>query len=285
MKLLTLNTHSLQEENYAQKLDWFIEGILKEQPDIIALQEVNQTADAELADAALWEGQYLLPAQVPLRQDNHAAQVALRLRQAGIDCFWAWLPIKLGYGKYDEGIAILSLGRKITAAEAFPISQVNDYHNWRTRAALGVQVEGMEDWFYTVHMGWWDDAEEPFLNQWNTLSRKIAEKCENGFVWLMGDFNAPDIVSGQSFEHILTCGWVDTYQVALEKDRSVTVPGVIDGWRDKSQNMRKPEMRLDYIFCNRRTCIRSSRVLFNGENGPVVSDHFGVLITTKEKFS
>ena len=42
MKILTLNTHSLQEENYEQKLNWFVEGILKERPDIIAMQEVNQ---------------------------------------------------------------------------------------------------------------------------------------------------------------------------------------------------------------------------------------------------
>ena len=47
MKILTLNTHTLQEENYQQKLNWFVEGILKEMPDIIAMQEVNQTAAAE----------------------------------------------------------------------------------------------------------------------------------------------------------------------------------------------------------------------------------------------
>ena len=75
MKLLTLNTHSLQEEDYEQKLEWFIEGILQEKPDIIALQEVNQTAAEAMADNVLWEGQCLLPAQVPLKQDNYAAQV------------------------------------------------------------------------------------------------------------------------------------------------------------------------------------------------------------------
>ena len=110
MKLLTLNTHSLQEENYEQKLEWFIEGILQEKPDIIALQEVNQTSDAAVAEDILWEGLYSIPAQVPLKQDNHAAQVVYRLRQAGVVGHWVWLPIKLGYGKYDEGVALLSLG-------------------------------------------------------------------------------------------------------------------------------------------------------------------------------
>lgn len=283
MKLLTLNTHSLQEENYEKKLDWFIEGILEERPDIIALQEVNQTADAELAGAELLEGQVPIPGSKPVRQDNHAAQVVYRLRQAGIDCSWAWLPIKLGYGKYDEGVAILSLGKKISAAEAFPISKANDYHNWRTRAVLGVQVEGMDDWFYTIHMGWWDDAEEPFLEQWERLTQRISHKRKQATVWLMGDFNAPDIVPGQSYEHILHCSWVDTYQVAAEKDFGITVPDVIDGWRDKLNDIKRTGMRLDYIWCSRNVCVRSFRVIFNGSNRPVVSDHFGVLINTKEK--
>lgn len=39
MKILTLNSHSLREENYEEKLQWFVEGILREKPDIIALQE------------------------------------------------------------------------------------------------------------------------------------------------------------------------------------------------------------------------------------------------------
>ena len=283
MKLLTLNTHSLQEENYEQKLDWFIEGILQEKPDIIALQEVNQTSDATVAEDILWEGLYSIPAQVPLKQDNHAAQVVYRLRQAGVACHWVWLPIKLGYGKYDEGVALLSLGRKITAAEAFPISKVNDYHNWRTRGVLGLQVEGLTDWFYTFHMGWWDDAEEPFLDQWKQLEERISEKRRNGFVWLMGDFNAPDFVSGQSYEWILTNGWLDTYSAALEKDRGITVPCVIDGWKERLKDQEVKAMRLDYIFCSHRVCVKSFQVIFNGENRPVVSDHFGVFIDIKEK--
>ena len=39
MKILTINTHSLQEANGAQKLDWFVDGILREKPNVIAMQE------------------------------------------------------------------------------------------------------------------------------------------------------------------------------------------------------------------------------------------------------
>ena len=282
MKILTLNTHSLQEENYQQKLNWFVEGILKEMPDIIAMQEVNQTAAAELMDLEMLEGQYPIPGCMKIRRDNHAAQVAYRLRQAGIECYWAWLPIKLGYGKYDEGVAILSLGRKIRCVDKFPISKINDYQNWRTRAVLGVQVEGLDDWFYTVHMGWWDDTAERFLDQWNTLSSCIATKRCYGTIWLLGDFNAPDQVLGQSYEHIASCGWIDTYKIAQYKDSGITVPGIIDGWREKLIDKNVEGMRLDYIWCSEKKEIISSRVVFNGMNEPVVSDHFGVMIQVKE---
>ena len=282
MKILTLNTHSLQEENYQQKLNWFVEGILKEMPDIIAMQEVNQTAAAELMDLEMLEGQYPIPGCMKIRRDNHAAQVAYRLRQAGIECYWTWLPIKLGYGKYDEGVAILSLGRKIRCVDKFPISKINDYQNWRTRAVLGVQVEGVDDWFYTVHMGWWDDTAERFLDQWNTLSSCIATKRCYSTIWLLGDFNAPDQVLGQSYEHIVACGWVDTYKIAQYKDSGITVPGIIDGWREKLIDKNVEGMRLDYIWCSEKKEIISSRVVFNGMNEPVVSDHFGVMIQVKE---
>lgn len=282
MKIMTLNTHSLQEENYEQKLEYFLDGILKEKPDIIALQEVNQTAAAELMDVEMLEGQYPIPGCMQIRTDNHAAMVAYLLRQAGIDCYWAWLPIKRGYDKYDEGLAILSLGRKIRCVDKFPISKVNDYQNWRTRAVLGVQVEGLNDWFYTVHMGWWDDASERFLDQWKVLNCCIASKRMCGQLWLMGDFNAPDAVRGQSYDHIIACGWYDTYILAGCKDSGITVPGVIDGWQEKLNGRDLDGMRLDYIWCSRKCEVRKSRVVFNGQREPVVSDHFGVMIETKE---
>ena len=283
MKLLTLNTHSLQEENAQQKLEWFVEGILKEKPDIVALQEVSQTASAPLAEDHLREGQYRIAAQISLRQDNYAAQVAVRLRQAGIDCHWVWLPIKRGYETYDEGIAILSLGRKITKAEMYPVSKSEDYDNWRTRAVLGVQVEGYSDWFYSIHLGWWEDAEDPFLEQWKTLGDRLETQRRQSTVWLMGDFNAPDIFLDQSYTRIRADGWMDTHQAAEQKGKDFTVFGIIDGWRDKLPDQNVSGMRLDYIWCSQEKEIRSSRILFDGENEPVVSDHFGVLIETKEE--
>lgn len=282
MKILTLNTHSLLEDDYTQKLELFVEGILKERPDVIALQEVNQTADAEILETEMLQGQYPVPGCIAIRKDNHAAQVAHRLHQAGVSCSWAWIPIKLGYGKFDEGVAIITLGQKIRCVDQFPISKSTDYNNWRTRAALGVQLDGQDDWFYSVHMGWWDDTAERFLEQWKILNCCIASKRMCGTVWLIGDFNAPDGISGQSYDHITACGWFDTYKIAAIKDCGITVSGDIDGWHDKYMGHREDGARMDYIWCSRKKEVLMSRVMFNGLKEPIVSDHFGVLIETRD---
>ena len=80
MKLLTLNTHSLIEPEYEAKREIFVEFIAKEQPDVFALQEVNQTASAPampipLADYCPCSGNRIL-----LKEDNHAAAVAQMLK-------------------------------------------------------------------------------------------------------------------------------------------------------------------------------------------------------------
>ncbi len=284
MKLLTLNTHSLQEENYLQKLDFFLSVVQKEKPDLIALQEVNQSLSAPFADAKLLQGWVPCPDAVPIRQDNHAAQAAFRLHQAGIPCSWTWISAKIGYDIYDEGIAVLAINQKLTEMESFFISGCQDYKNWKTRRVLGVRTEKSDHWFYTVHMGWWEDEEEPFLAQWKRLNTRLQQKGEEFVIWLMGDFNSPAEFRGQGYDCISGDGWLDTYNLAGQKDSGITVEGCIDGWREFSQEQDRPEgMRMDVIWCNKEMPISYSKVLFNGEREPKVSDHFGVLIETEEE--
>ena len=279
MKLMTINTHSLIEAQYETKRAQLAEFLLREQPDLIAMQEVNQSVDAPLAEPELEQGFCPCAGQpVPLRQDNHAAQIAHLLRQGGLNPQWTWLPAKLGYGKYDEGLALFSLRRPITAVDAFRISRCDDYGNWKTRWTLGVQVGG--NWYYTVHMGWWADEEEPFEAQWHTLDRRLHLQKDAGRVWLLGDFNSPAEVRGQGYDCVRSAGWQDTFLLAQETDCGVTVEGVIDGWRDRFQE--PPDgMRIDQIWCSESLPVIDSRVVLNGRNGPVVSDHFGVMITYK----
>ena len=277
MKLMTINTHSLIEPQYETKCAQLAEFILREKPDLVAMQEVNQSVCAPLAGPELTRGFCPCAGQpVPLRQDNHAARVARLLRQGGLDPQWTWLPAKIGYDKYDEGLALFSLGRSIAAVDAFRISSCSDYHNWKTRWTLGVQVDG--DWFYTVHMGWWADEEEPFDAQWCTLNSRLCRKKADARVWLLGDFNSPAEVRGQGYDCVRGDGWQDTFGLAQQKDSGITVEGIIDGWRDAFA--QPPEgMRIDQIWCSEALPVQDSRVVLNGHSGPVVSDHFGVMIT------
>ena len=280
MKILTLNSHSLLEADYQRSLRLFVQGVLAEKPDVIALQEVNQTITAPAADAALLTGYVPVQEAIPVRADNHAAHVARLLREAGVDCSWTYLPIKVGYGRFDEGLAMLALGRKIIHTESFLLSRASDYDNWKTRKVLGVQVEGLTDWFYTVHMGWWQDEEEPFMVQWKILNCFVHTKPRYAPVWLMGDFNAPAERRGEGYDYIEDTGWYDTYVRAEKREGQFTVPGEIDGWRGEVAVKARRGMRIDQVWCSMPLGIASSRVIFDGGEYPTVSDHYGVLVET-----
>ena len=61
MKLITLNTHSIVEPDYEEKLYSFSRVVLEERPEILALQEVNQTVSAEPAPEIWLEETGYLP--------------------------------------------------------------------------------------------------------------------------------------------------------------------------------------------------------------------------------
>ena len=92
----------------------------------------------------------------------------------------------------------------------------------------------------------------------------------------MGDFNNPAEIRNEGYDMIAESGWYDSYNLAAEKDNGITVEKIIDGWNDKISTENK--IRIDQIWCNRKNQVKSSRILFNGINEPVVSDHYGIMI-------
>lgn len=268
MKLLTLNTHSLEEENYQKKLNELVSAVIEEKPDIIALQEVNQTKTERITPPEELEGMTLLQREIPVRRDNHALSMARMLGINRLRYNWVWLPVKTGYGRYDEGLAIMSL-HPIENTAVIKASKSDDYENWKTRRIPGIKTNG--EWFYSVHMGWWNDDEEPFSEQWARISAALPE---NEKIWLMGDFNSRADVRGEGYDLVRASGWYDTYELAAERGSGYTVSKQIDGWRGSDS----ADMRIDYVFTNRREIIKSSAVVFNGVNYPSVSDHCGVMI-------
>lgn len=272
MKLLTLNTHSLVEEHYTEKLHVFVQAVSEEQPDIIALQEVNQTI-AEMPVITLHGGYVPCADGIIIRRDNHVCNAAELLRSQGLEYHWTWLPLKKGYDKYDEGIALMSRS-PILETKIIRTSAMDDYNNWKTRKILGIRTEAAPDeWFFSVHYGWWDDPDEPFQGQWQRTKAALAGHRR---VWLMGDFNSPAEVCGEGYDMIRNAGWQDSYALAKNKDGGITVGHVIDGWKDKTEST--DGMRIDQIWCSEKTEILSSKVIFNGENRSIVSDHYGVIV-------
>ena len=192
MKLMTMNVHSLVEKDYERKLVEFADVAAREKPDILALQEVSQ-----LMSEAVWPDEELegfvrcREVSMPVRRGNYAAKLAGLLKERGFGCSWTWIGAKVGYGFYDEGLALFSR-TPIAETDQFFISRSQDYQNWKTRKVLGIRTEAMKHtWFYTVHMGWWDDREESFLNQWTLLNETLEKTGKKKHtVWLMGILTA-----------------------------------------------------------------------------------------------
>ena len=88
---------------------------------------------------------------------------------------------------------------------------------------------------------------------------------------LMGDFNTNMLKDKEDYENILNQGLLDTYQLAEKKDDGITVGGDIDGWQGQ-----KEKKKLDYIFLTKELKVKESKVIFNGKNYPVISDHYGI---------
>ena len=266
MKLLTLNTHSLIEKNYNKKLKTLIKAIDKHQPDIIAMQEIMQPKDAKKVQK---NEKLLSLGKIPVKEGNHALNVLNSLEKKGLSYNCIWLGIKKAYDIYDEGMAIFSK-REIDEVKSILLSTFDIYENWKTRKALGIRIG--EKWFYSVHLGWWDDSESPLKYEIETLESKTNKEK----TWLLGDFNSPANETGKGYSLLLNY-WKDTFTLAKQRDSGITVDGKIDGWQESGSK------RIDYILTNENTRIKSSYVIFNGENEDIISDHYGVLVETEEE--
>ena len=104
-KLITLNTHSIVEKNYEEKLKLFVDMMVAEQPDVIALQEVSQRIVSDEIEVI---HPYYIPceADTVFHPENHALRVANMLSERGVPYYWSWASIKVSYDTYDEGVAI-----------------------------------------------------------------------------------------------------------------------------------------------------------------------------------
>ena len=94
----------------------------------MAFQEVNQTmAEPFINEKEVCGYQPVKGFEGKMRRDNYAASLAEELRKKGLFYYWTWIPVKVGYDKYDEGMAIFSKN-PIHSSCVFNLSNTNDYH-------------------------------------------------------------------------------------------------------------------------------------------------------------
>lgn len=272
MKLLTLNTHSLVGEDFEERAAIFVAALARESPDLIALQEVNQSTDAPVLTEPL---SHFIPCggSRPFREDLYVWRLVQALESVGMFYTWTYLPVKIGYGRYDEGLAFLSR-TPIAEAKAVRISRTEAYEDWRARMALMIRLEGEQAWFCNLHTSWWGDVDEPFSEQWGRLLPYVSREDP---VFLMGDFNNPAEMRGEGYDLVAACGFFDTYALANTCSGRATAESGIDGWHGGS--VPDGGVRIDQIWCNRPIAVAEYRTVFDGEDYERVSDHFGVMVS------
>ncbi len=277
MKLLTLNTHSLAEKDSERSAVETVGLICREKPDLIALQEVSQRTDSPIVPTEEVSARFrVCDSSVPIREDLYGLLLDRLLQEADMDYRWTWLPVKRGYGQYDEGLAVFCR-RPLTDIHTICVSSELPYENWRRRMLLGILPQGSDRWFYSVHYGWWEDKEEPFALQWGRTLAALQGKR----VCLLGDFNNPAHRRGEGYDLVSATGFFDSFALAKERRGDATVVGEIDGWRHDGG---EPSRRIDQILWSDPVSVSSYRTVFDGTDGEVVSDHFGILITAKERW-
>ena len=239
MKLMTINLHALPPSWGEEQVAAFADAIAMERPDVVALQELF-TPLAEKSD--------------PL------APILAALAKRGAHYHGLFRPVLTS--------------SPITSLRFYPISATTDEYNWKKREILMVSVEKYpQDLFCTVHFGRWEDEDEPFGAEWERTLAHLAPFRQAHRIWLMGDFNNPAHREGEGYDQILADGWQDCFVSAVCREGDATVMGAIDGWAGD-----EPPKRIDYIFCNSLVQVSRSKVIFDGERYPVVSDHFGVCV-------
>ena len=259
MKLLTLNCHSWQEENQIDKIKYLAKTIAEKDYDAIALQEVSQSINSNVIKSNL-------------KYDNFAILLKSELDKYNTNYNFFWDFSHIGYEKYEEGLAIFTK-HNIVDEKSFFISKATDVEYWKTRriVKLTFEYDNENIDIYSCHLGWWEDEEEPFKYQ---VKKLLEENTSNNTTFFMGDFNNNAFIRNEGYDYLLNKGLIDTFTISKEADNGITVRGKIDGWDEN-----KEKLRLDLILSNKKLDVLTSKVIFNGINKDIISDHYGVEIS------
>ncbi len=273
MKLLTLNTHSWLEVHQIPKIFELAQFIVREQVDVVALQEVNQFVESTVVDTPLG---FVGGADRSVRQDNYALLLNQFLEQLEYPYYWAWSVSHLGFDRYDEGVAILTR-QPFKGCKLVDLSPAYTDQDVARRVAVAVQLgeEFGGAWVASTHMSWWKLGEVAlFADEFTQLERQMKQLADGAPVILAGDFNNAAQVQGEGYDLMIERGWIDTYRVAEQVTGEFTVHKSIHGWDNLTQ-----ALRIDLVLTDRPTRVRTHEVVFPDTDETAISDHSGLLLT------
>jgi maltose 6'-phosphate phosphatase len=263
LKVMILNLHCYQEDNQDDKFSQIAKAIDELHADVVCFQEVAELWNDGAGD---W-------------QSNSAKIINDRLATPyHIHTDWS----HLGFGKYREGVAILSKYPFITQ-DAKYVSDSHDIYSIHSRKVVMARVKvpyiGLVNVF-SVHLSWWEDG---FAEQFQRLC-EWAEAKQSAPVkttLLCGDFN---IAGGSAGYHLVVEGhqYEDQYLAANAQGVFEKIFRVNDAhW----QNYLSDDYRIDYVFLNKTGSLQvaSAEVVFTESDYGRVSDHCGYFMTFEPK--
>ncbi len=250
MKILTLNLHCFAEETIKENQLLIVETIIKEDIDIIFLQEVAQSENLDI----MFDD---------IKKDNYGYKLKTLLEESGYNYFFHYKIGNLSFNKYDEGIAILSKTLLFDQTHFF-VSKKVEYKNWNTRVIVSAKtiVNDKVLTLTSTHFGW-SDGYEVFEDQVGKVLDNL--KCEEINI-IAGDYNVK--AGSKEYNYVINKGYIDLFYNGEEEYFDISTH--ID-----DMDIQVGSNRIDYIMSNTHFAVSNRKILFKDKK---VSDHFGVMI-------
>ena len=259
LKILTLNLHCYQEENQEAKFGKIAKAINDLDIDVVCLQEVGEQLRNGGGD---WSSNAARIIRDQLAQHYHL--------------YTDWSHI--GFGRYREGIAILSK-YDFLMTEASYVSSSHDVHSIDSRKVVMVQINvpyiGLVNVF-SAHLSWPSGG---FFDQFGRL-RAWANQKHAGHLaatFLCGDFNIK--AGSEAYQSIVRTGEYEDQYLA------VTATGTFEKiFRYKSANIDRQlanDGRIDFIFMQKRSSLQAvaaGELFRHDDYYGRVSDHTGYCV-------
>ena len=256
--VVTLNTHSFQEGTTSlHKLQLLGQGLAALKADLVGLNEVMS--------GTFWSYHYK-----GQKYDGTAIIKKALEGASGIP----WYAHSVGFANWSSGelMSNVVLSRTPISQRASRALSTTDF--WpapgqqRNAVYARTQIPG---WgavnLVATHTWGWDSSDT--LKQIAQVKGLLASKIQGGELLnlVLGDLNVPPDSAGHK-------AWLNAAPVKLVDSYAEANP---QGGGDPTTI--KGTHRIDYILCDRRSLAFTSKLVFDGKDQPVVSDHKGVVTT------